>query len=308
LTENEPKKMIQWINPVFFNNDFPEELNFPLWFDDSIVKSHGIYKITKRIYRRILGDTAEINDQKQAIPKEKIEYYFDPNGLVDQIVIYTYYDDREISRANIVYEGNMLSSGYRKARILPMINLTKKQGKDEFSTEIIYDKIPQFSFYSSLFWKKKYAGFTNFEKDRNIIYVKKKKYWGPLSIDSIIHPKETDLLVLGTMRRPYKRYQVENIVKESNVHSYQYWSSGMLRKRIKSDYPFEFRRTYIYGKKNKWIAYVDSTFSEGNYIVKIENNIIYDQFERPIEINHLKKNEDGQGFFYRETLHYRTKK
>ena len=111
LQQNEPKKVAQWLNPLFFNTDFEHELNFPLLFDDSLIRAHQIYKITKRVYPHIVGDTAEINNYSQAIPKEKIEYYFDPNGLVDQVVVYSYFDDREIARATFVYQGNMMNSG-----------------------------------------------------------------------------------------------------------------------------------------------------------------------------------------------------
>ncbi|MES2588654.1 MAG: hypothetical protein V4622_06715 [Bacteroidota bacterium] len=305
FVQKEPKKVAQWINPILFNNDFEEELNFPLWFNDSLIKAHKIYKITKRVYPRILGDTSEINSLQQAIPKEKIEYYFDPNGYVDQIVIYSYFDDREISRANFIYEGNFLNSGYRKVRALPFISITKKASKDEFTTELFHDKTHQYSFLSFLSKKKKFATYLDAEKGNNYFVVKNKKNWGPLSIDSIVHPMKEDWIILGSVRKPYKRYQVDNIVTESHVHRYEYWKSGVLKRRIKENYPFEYRRTYLYGNSNKWKGYIDSTFSDGNYITHIENNIIFDEYGRPKEINHHKNNEENQGYFYKETLHYR---
>ena len=126
-----PKYKAQWLNPVFYNNDFENELNFSLWFNDSLVKSHEIYKITKRIFRNLSKDSIEFN----TIPNEKIEYYFDPNGFVYRLVIYSYLDVREISRANFTYLGNLFSNGYRKIKASPLITLQKKQFKDQFTTD-----------------------------------------------------------------------------------------------------------------------------------------------------------------------------
>lgn len=307
VLQHEPKKTAQWINPLFFNNDFEHELNFPLWFNDSLIRAHQIYKITKRIYPHIVGDTSEINDYHQAIPKEKIEYYFDPNGMVDQVVLYSYFDDREIARATFVYQGNMLATGYRKVVAMPFISLTKDPIRDEFTTELYRDKTHQYSLLSFEMEKKKFASYVDLEKGNHLFVLKHKKNWGPLSVDSIVNPMKQDWVVLGTMRKPYKRYQVENTVRERNIYIYDYWNSGVVKRRIKKTYPFEYRRSYLFGKKNEWKGYIDSTFSEGSFITRTEHQILFDAYERPVEINHRKSNEEPQGFFYKETLHYRTK-
>lgn len=306
--QGEVKKVAQWINPVFYNNDFEDELNFPLWFNDSFVRAHEIYKITKRIYPRIVGDTSEINSYNEAIPKEKIEYFFDKNGFVEKIIVVSYFDDREISKASFVYSGNLQANGYRKASILPFISLTKNPIKDEFTTEFFLDKTHQFSFFSPLRKTKKYNAFMDLEKGNHLFVMKNKKFWGPLSVDSIIHPTKEDWIVLGTIKKPHKRYKVDNIVKENLVHTYTYFKSGALKNRVKEVYPFEYHRTFTYNSKHLWSGYIDSTFSEGNYITKIENNIIFDKYMRPIEISHYKTNEENSGFYYKETLNYRTNK
>jgi hypothetical protein len=218
--QKEPKKVAQWLNPLLFNNDFEEELNFPLWFDDSLIRAHKIYKITKRLYPRILGDTSEINSQKEAIPKEKIEYYFDLNGYVDQIVIYAYFDDREISRANFIYEGNFLNSGYRKVRALPFISISKKVLKDEFTTELFQDRTHQYSVLFFLSKKRKFSTYIDTEKGNNYFIIKNKKNWGPLSVDSIVHPLKDDWIIHGSIRKPFKRFHVDNIEYERKLNRF----------------------------------------------------------------------------------------
>jgi hypothetical protein len=303
----EIQKVSQWVNPVFYNNDFEDELNFPMWFNDSLVKAHEIYKITKRIYPRINGDTNEINSTKQAVPKEKIEYYFDPNGLVDQVVIYSYYDDREISRQHFIYDGNMFSSGYRKLKALP-VHLLQKDKSDEFTTELYNDKKTKYNLFDFVKRSKKYTSYINVKTENFYFVIKNKKYWGPLSVDSILHPKKEDWVVLGSVRKPYKKYHVENIVNESDVYDYEYYKSGVLKRVSKKNYPFEYKRNYIYNKDNFWIAYVDSTFSEEKFISKISHEIVYDKFLRPIEIHHNTNFIEDKTYYYKETLSYRSKK
>lgn len=304
---HEPKNQAQWLNPLFYNNDFEHEINFPIWFDDSLVKAHKIYKITKRLFGQVDGDTSELNSIEQAIPKEKIEYYFDPNGLIDQIVVYSYYDDREIARANFIYEGNMMASGYRKVRALPFITLSKKTIKDEFTTELILDKTQQYSFLEPQKKSGKFQSYIDLEKGNRICVIPKHKNWSPLSVDSIVHPTQKDWIIQGSTRKPYKRYKVENLVTESNIYLYTYWKSGLLKKRVRQNYPFEQNRTYLYNAKSVWSAYIDSTFSEKTFVSRTLHNIYFDEYDRPKEIIHRKMNGENSGFTYRETINYRSK-
>lgn len=303
----EPKKQTQWINPLFYNSDFEDEINFPIWFDDSLVKAHKIYKITKRVFGYLDADTTEVNSSTQAIPKEKIEYYFDPNGLVDQIVVYSYYDDREIARANFIYEGNMLASGYRKVRALPFITISKKNVKDEFTTDLIPDKTQQYSFFGPQVRRPKFQSYIDLEKGNRICVISKHKNWAPLAVDSIVHPTKEDWIIHGSTRKPYKRYKVENLVKESNVYLYSYWKSGMPKARVRQNYPFEQRRTYMYDANNQWNAYIDSTFTDNTFVSRTLHHIVFDEYQRPMEIIHRKMNGESAGFTYRETINYRSK-
>jgi hypothetical protein len=128
-----------------------------------------------------------------------------------------------------------------------------------------------------------------------------------LSVDSIVNPGKEDWVLQGTIRKPYKRYKVENIVNESLIHQYEYWKSGVLKSRTKQIYPFEQKRNFLYGKENEWLGYTDSTFSEGMFVTKAEHEVIYDEYKRPVAIHHYKYLNDEMSYFYRETLHYRSK-
>ena len=91
IADNEPQWINQWINPLFYNDVFESEISFPLWFNDSLVRSHRIQKITKRIFPLQFQDSVTQHFTQNAMPKEKIEYYFSERGEIERIAIYYYY-------------------------------------------------------------------------------------------------------------------------------------------------------------------------------------------------------------------------
>lgn len=303
----QPQLVAQWINPLFFNEDFDNELSFPIWFDDSLVRAHGIEKITRRTYPRILGDSSDVNTQREAMPREKREYYFDPNGFVDRIVIYSYFDDREIARASFMYRGNMDPNGFRKVIPLKFRYLSENSPATDFKTDLEAEREYNFILHHYLKRTAKYTAYEDNETGEQLLFLKDKQYWGPLSVDSILHPQEQDWVIWGSLKKPYKRYKVENKVTESQVHRYKYWKTGVLKQRNIESYPFENRRHYSYDRQNRWVAYTDSTLSDGEFITMTESRIAYDKSGRPVEISHQKGKNKESGFYYVETLRYQVK-
>jgi hypothetical protein len=300
----QPRPVAQWLNPLFFNEDFDNELSFPLWFDDSLIRAQGIEKITRRTYPRILGDSSDVNTQREAMPREKREYYFDPNGFVDRLVIYSYFDDREIARASFAYRGNMDPNGFRRVIPLKFRYLSEKGNTSDFSTDSEAEREYNFILHHYLKRTPKYTAYADNETGEQLLFLKDQKYWGPLSVDSILHPQAQDWVIWGSLKKPYKRYKVENKVTETEVHRYKYWKTGVLKQRILESYPFENRRCYRYDPQYRWCSYTDSTFSEGQFITMIESRITYDPSGRPAEISHQKGKNKESGFYYVETLRY----
>lgn len=306
-SQNEPAKQRQWINPLFFNDNFDSELSFPVWFDDSLIKANGITLITKRVFPRISGDTSDINAQKDAMPREKREYYFDDNGFVDKLVVYYYFDDREIARASFLYRGNMDNNGFRTA-IPGTFEYLSDEAISDFRTDDQSEREYNFVVYKFFKNNRKFIAYQDVETEDKLLFLKNSKYWGALSVDSILKPAPNDWVIWGTARRPYKRYKVENKVREKEVHRYRYWKSGVLKQRIIEDYPFENRRSYQYNPKNQWISYIDSTFSEDVFITRTENLFEFDEKGRPVVVRHQKVNGNDKPFFYLETIRYHTGK
>ena len=300
---NGPKRTAQWINPLFFNDNFDAELSFPVWFDDSLVRAHHISKITKRIFPPLPEDASKMSDIKETMPKEKREYYFDKNGFVNRLVVYHYFDDREIARASFYFQGNMDNNGFRKVVPNAFRYLSDNGENTDFTTNT-EEREYNYIIYKANQRKSKFISYTDVETSDKLFFLKNKKHWGPLSVDSILKPAPNDWIVWGTARKPYKRYKVKNKVSERNVHLYNYWKSGVLKQRIVQDYPFEYHRSYAFNAKNQWTSYIDSTFSEQVYITRSVHVFEFDEAGKPILLKHTKETLQEKPFSYLETFNY----
>ena len=303
-----PQDKKQWINPLFFNENFESELSFPLWFNDSLIKVNRISKITKRIFPRIIGDTGATNFLGEAMPREKREYYFDKDGKVTYLIIYYYFDNREIARSSFIYQGKSDKLGFRNVTQGIFKHLSDTDTTNDFTTDVQSER--EYNYVIHRFWynKSKASCYEDIETHDRIHFLKQKKYWGALSVDSILNPGSNDWVIWGTPKKPFKRYKVENTVKEKDVYLYKYHTTGVLKERIMEDYPFEIKRSYQYNRKNQWISYIDSTISENNFITRTVNNFEYDAFGKPIYLKHTKENASGSAYIYLETFRFETLK
>jgi hypothetical protein len=301
-----PKNKAQWINPLFFNDNFDSELSFPLWFNDSLIRVNHIVKITKRIFPRIIGDSLAVNSPNEAMPREKREYYFDSTGNVSDLVIYYYYDDREIARAHFMYEGAIDPNGFCRVTPGAFKYLSDNGEENEFNIELRNER--KYNTILHQFWyrKPKFSCYSDKETGEKTFVLPNPFYWGTLSVDSILRPGINDWIICGTPKKPYKRYKVKNKVEQKEMHVYSYWKTGVLQERIIQEYPFENKRSYIYNTSNQWISYIDSTFSERKFITRVENKFQFDATGKPILVRHQKETSDDKPYFFLETLSYET--
>ena len=303
-SDNEPVNIGQWINPLFYNDVFESEISFPLWFNDSLIRAHRIQKITKRTFPLQFQDSLTLHYTQNAMPKEKTEYYFSTDGEIERIAIYYYYDDREIARVGFNYTAKKDQFGYAPLEVTFAEDLTKGKEEDDYQTDKQFDRTDNFVMHRFVINRKKYAQYQDLETGQKLFLLKNEKDWGTLSVDTILKPAKSDWIVWGTFDHPIKRYQVSKKVKEKNVHRYEYWSTGVLKQRIIENYPFERRRSYQYNEEHHWIGYIDSSFSENNFISTSGNIFEFDTFQRPILINHTKVIKNDKPLGYIETFRY----
>ena len=200
--------------------------------------------------------------------------------------------------------GNKDAFGFAPVELTFSEDLIKSQQEDDFQTDKQFDRTDNFVMHRFVMNKTKYVQYEDVETSQRLFLLKNKKDWKALAVDTILKPKKVDWIVWGTMSHPIKRYQVSKKVKERNVHHYEYWNSGVLKRRVIENYPFERRRTFNYSADNQWIGYVDSSFSENQFISTSQNIFEFDKYQRPILINHTKVIKEEGPLGYIETFRY----
>jgi hypothetical protein len=290
----------QFINPLHFRDEFEKELSFPIWFSSELIRKNKIKKIIRRIYPQDLENNYDLKQLKTILPIQKREYYFNSNGFLDRIVLISYYDDRVISREAYQYEGNMSADGYRMCKLTHKTNHVENEELFSLESEptnqqsLIQNRIAsnyKFNAYS-------------IENNSTLFTVKKSNYWGPLSIDSIVKPASKDWIIHGKYKKPHKRYSVQNKVIESNVHSYLYSKNGLLISRNYTEYPFDRKRTFLYSSDSNWKGFVDSTFSEDQFISSKHFEWHRNEQNLPTSLIQRKGADVVEDFIYIETYEY----
>ena len=150
---------------------------------------------------------------------------------------------------------------------------------------------PLFKRHIKVKQSKKAVSFVEIGNSSHLHCMLTKKYWGPLSVDSIVHPNKTDLIVLGTFRKPVKKYSVLNTVNEQNVQQYAYYKKSLSPKTITRDeYPFLIERTFQYLKNGICNGFIDSTFSKKNFLATTKTHFEFGRNHFPIKVTKTREN------------------
>lgn len=279
------------IHPLFFQEEIATHLNFPFWFNDSIIRKQGIQSFTWRIYRSTQLDE-ENNGQPVSDLKTKIIYTFSEAGKLITVERNEYAEGLKISERKYALIPTAFPTFFHIKPLQPMVS------NDNESTEA----------YVCLKKNKPRKRVEQYEDNYNDLryhYFPNKKYWGVLSIDSIGHPGENDWVIRGTQRKPKKRYQVRNTVTERNVTHYDYHNDNYPHMIRWTDYPFTQHRHFTYSKKGVFTGFIDSTFVDQAFVTRNVSVFGFDAKQRPIRITHKKAHADGDKNYQTiETIDY----
>ena len=277
-------------SPCLFNLSktyTPDEsnLSFPLWFNDSIIRINGIQTITRTLYA-----STDEEDTTDLALREVKKYTFNKDGKVIAYYVEHYYDHTLVGSMSFTIEKQ---DEYGFAQVHP------RKGKMTKGDEEILQQY-------HIFTKEKYTSkFLVYEDLRNsdyLFFMLKEANWGPLSVDSILHPERQDMIVLGSPLKPHKRYKVENRVNEHDVNLYTYYPSAL--KGISFDrYPFHYERSLTYDDKGLCTGFIDSTFSNQRFLTR--KQAIFTRKDGVIsEIMHRKDKEKSGGYYQVERLEF----
>ena len=261
-------------------------LSFPNWFDDSIIKEYKIQTLTRNIYS--VSDEVDTTDLEL---RETRTYSFSKNGRLNGLQVTHYYDNQEVGSINFNIK-EVDEYGYA--------NVTTSGPKLTKEKEEIFS---QYKMVSPEKYTHKYLAYHDAISGDYLFYVIDEEMYGPLSVDSILHPTKQDRIVLGSPRQPKKKYRVENTVNEADVVDYSY-QDGYILKISFDEYPFHIHRHINYDEKGRCVGFVDSTFSDDQFLTERTARF---EMDKTLPSKLIHENNSGAsetGYYQIETFEY----
>lgn len=273
----EVRIMPDLIHPLYFQEEIASLINFPFWFNDSIAASQKIQQLTVTSFKGVISDTSTYNPESEdeTFPKRTLIYTFNQSGRLIQLQITDF------------SEGIVISNQSFRIGEPGQLNYSEAVQKDNFygveNTTFTYDpnKLSQ-----------NYASFVASNDLDLIHFILNKKFFGPLSVDSLANPLPNDWIILGSPDRPVKRYKVRNKVKETFISNYHYHTRNFPKMITNEDYPF-FKKRYFNYHNGHFNGYIDSTFIDKTFVTSVMSLIYYDNKHLPTKIIHKKEHAEG---------------
>jgi len=286
-TEVKPKRIVKvrpmLVHPLLFQEEIAAQLNFPFWFNDSILRAENVRQLTWTVYSSFESDP-EQSSNTETFPKTTVIYSFSPEGRLIALERTDYSEGIVIAQKKYAIVPKAASL-YSEVSMLSPIDPDNDEQLESYVLMRPKSNRKNVSQYDDLHTETRFHFFPE------------KKFWGALSIDSIGHPGTQDWIIWGTPEKPLKRYQVRNTVTESNVTYYTYFNENYPETSTWSDYPFTQKRTFSYSENGIFTGFIDSTFSDDSFITRNVTTFTLDQSNRPVEITHQKGHAAGEASY-----------
>ena len=250
-----------------FFSEAEDNVSFPVWFDEALIKKNRIKTITRKVYG--------LNEELANVSSQKWErlYQFDQNGHLVSLQIKEFYEGQKVNDVTFHYSGVKDQYGFQ--------TVTNDGGGEEMS---------DFGGYQMYHVEKTASNFLAYRNDENgnyLFFLPNEQHWGSLSVDSILGPTPEDIVIYGTPKVPVKRFNVENRVNESNVRDFVYAGKSAHPIKIEFDkVPFHYKRTINYTKSGECTGFVDSTFSLDQYLMRRNTRFIKNKQQLPVKVVH----------------------
>ncbi|PWL32943.1 MAG: hypothetical protein DCO96_00910 [Fluviicola sp. XM-24bin1] len=245
-----------------------DDLNFsfPVWFNDSLVAKEKIKTIVHRWYSDTKG--GESGGELQKIRR----YTFDESGILISVQQQRYYENIQVENITFKYKEAPDALGYATLKAIDSLH-------PEDAVEYIT--------YSKDTYHDAYAVYENDHTGDFLFCLLNKRYQEIVTVDSLFGPTPDDIVQYGKPSKPYKRFQIENLVEEKQVSRYRYFKeSSELRYRRSESYPFS-NKTYVtVGKDGSCTGFIDSTFSAGEYLNRTVSTFSYNKRKLPNRLAH----------------------
>lgn len=265
------------IHPLYFQEEISSLINFPFWFNDSLIASQKIQQLTITSFKGVISDTSVTNpdSDNETFPKRTLVYTFNQEGRLVQLQITDF------------SEGIVISNQSFRINKSGELNYCEAVQKDN-----LYGVENNTFTYDPHKFSSNYASFESSNDLDLLHFILNKKFFGPLSVDSIASPLPNDWIILGTPDKPIKRYKVKNKVKETSISNYKYASKNFPKLITNEDYPF-FKKRYFNYQNGHFSGYIDSTFIDETFVTSVKSHIYYNDKRAPLKIVHKKEHAEG---------------
>ena len=256
-----------------FFSESEDNMSFPVWFDDSLIRENHIKSIDRKIYN--------LNGKAEDLASLKVEkhYEFTEDGEITSIQICEYYEGQKVSDVTFSYSGVRDVHGFQKVKM----NVTNESNED----------LAGYQFYDMEQTATNFLAYVNADNGNYLFFLPNEKHWGALSVDSILGPTDQDFIVYGTPKRPSKRYHVVNRVNEFDVKTIDYAKKTNNPRQIEFEQePFDYKRNINYNKKGDCIGFVDSTFSMERYLMRRYSKFTMEKNQLPSRVTHTSARTD----------------
>lgn len=265
------------LNFNVFDSELEDEISFPVWFNDSLIVSNNIKKITRSYHYLEEGtDDEEIKYRKT--------YEYDKKGFLMMLSIEEFYEGTLINSISFVYKSTPDEYGYTEVAV-------KKGSIDPNDHYQIFKK----------HYEENYLKYTSKDESEVKYYIFEERFWRTIAADSLLHPNEDDEMNFGRPGLINKRFKLKNKVEESEVTRIQYANNGISPSHMtRENYPFYTKRLFNYGESDKCTGYVDSLFTGDHFLNAIRTSVLYQNGVLPATIYHRHLNISGD-LIYTET-------
>jgi hypothetical protein len=274
------------LNLEHYFSEVEDQVSFPIWFDDSIIRMNKIQTVTRNIYA-LNQDTSEVR-----LPRIQKIYSFNEDGEVTSLEIIEYYERTKVHHVTFDYLSVKDENGYADVEY----NMENHLMDDEST----------YSLYEVERYANSFLAYKNRENGNYLFFMTNTAHRGPLSVDSIVHPTPNDWVVLGSPQLPEKRYQVQNRVNETSVKEVIYSKGTNHIEEIHfENSPFTYKRTIQYNQRGLCKGFVDSTFSIDQFLMRRSSKFALGSKRLPRKIEHVSEKGNGEaGNRQLETFEY----
>ncbi len=270
-------------------NDFEKRISFPNWFHDSIIQSKQITAIHRAIYEKPQAVKYELVPDSVYL-KEKISYYFYPNGHIQRLSISSFVEGEKIGTATFNYQNIKNGYGYNYALLSDSFSINPQLLKSHFQIDTLYFMHPD------------YLNFMEKVTGNHLFVVLNSKKIDALMIDSLFKPSFSDWILQGNPRYPSKMYRLKNKVNQLQTSTFIYFKgNNQLMSSVREHFPFETRRSLLINAKH-CAGFIDSTFTNGSFLYKCSYNFSGHDLNTPEKITIQKSNHESKGTW--ETIEF----